>query len=878
MDKGFVYCGKSKDWIDSINPEAKVRKLGETKDKARRKWDYLTYTLNPFEYDFYLYDLSKKSSHVERKLKQRLGDYHDYRGAGTEYYNFGMRKIEELFTNVLIRENIDFEIHIGDDIEKRPKNYQPELIIDKQVEFKPYWKKLNEPTDDGKIIYRYYQNECIKKIDEWNAGNEERGRLTLSCGSGKTEMIKYASSLFSKVLIIVPSLTLLEQTIDYFKPYNLINFSSTGTEDINLMILKKKYAIITTYQSAPKLTEIEFDIIIFDEAHRTTGVCEKHYAKMLNASSKKKLFLTATEKIYDIDEDDEAKVLYSMDDEEMYGKTIYQYPLRKAIMDGYLTDYRIIINVSNPDNKLQCVANYFNENTLNHSLIYFNTIERSKEGAKFLKENLKDVYVKHIDGNMSQKKVKKCIEKFKEKDKAIICSCRVFQEGINIPAVDSVIFYDMRNSMVDLTQCMGRCLRLYEGKMMSYAIFLIENVNYDKQKRKIQQLMRNLIHNDSIILDNIKSNKDKKENKNKRIDFISDNDVKTDEFITSLSEFIYDRWMNVLYERDEIWEIKYNMLKKYVEEHEGEIPKTRDKDLGNWMVYQRELFKEMTLCDEKTNRLNDISFLILNPENYDDIWNAKCEEIIKYKKEHNGELPKVDHKTNIGIFIDHQRQNFKNGKLPQHRIDQLNIIDVQLLTPPIIDLWTAHCHVVDNFYKEKGSLPKQTDKQNDGKWISTQRQEYLKGILSQERINILNNITPLILNPMSNDTKWDTICNKFRTYYENTDEIPTRRNPDFGEWIETQCRNFRKQKLSDHRINQLNAITPLVLHPMSINDLWETHHNHLIKYVKKNKSLPKQNDIKNEGDWIHHQKQKYKNGKLSQEKINKLEKINGWYW
>jgi predicted helicase len=67
-------------------------------------------------------------------------------------------------------------------------------------------------------------------------------------------------------------------------------------------------------------------------------------------------------------------------------------------------------------------------------------------------------------------KRKKIIIQFERSKLSIICSAKVLNEGVNIPVTDSVCFVDERNSTIDIQQCCGRAIRLYEGKKMAYII------------------------------------------------------------------------------------------------------------------------------------------------------------------------------------------------------------------------------------------------------------------------------------------------------------------------------------------------------------------------------------------------------------------------
>ena len=117
---------------------------------------------------------------------------------------------------------------------------------------------------------------------------------------------------------------------------------------------KVKY-IFSTYQSADKISEAQktakdtFDLIICDEAHRTAGL-RSNFSLALEDQficSKKRLFMTATERmvrpLLKRHLEENGKVIFSMDDENVYGPLFSQYNFGAAIKDKTISDYKIVV-------------------------------------------------------------------------------------------------------------------------------------------------------------------------------------------------------------------------------------------------------------------------------------------------------------------------------------------------------------------------------------------------------------------------------------------------------------------------------------------------------------------------------------------------------
>jgi predicted helicase len=276
------------------------------------------------------------------------------------------------------------------------------------------WEKLDngitgEVARINKKIIKPHQTEALTKAHE-HFKTHDRGKLIMACGTGKTfnslRIAENETNGKGLILFLVPSIALLGQTLnewyaDALEPINAICICSDPEvtkkrkqlEDIDtssvvdlafpastsvISILKQFESLETssnsgltvvfsTYQSIevialaqkgltktnPKYAE--FDLIICDEAHRTTGVSlvdeeESSFVKVHNndfIKAKKRLYMTATPRLYDANTQSRAAqaeaTLWSMDDKEYYGEEIYRIGFGEAVKEGLLTDYKVLI-------------------------------------------------------------------------------------------------------------------------------------------------------------------------------------------------------------------------------------------------------------------------------------------------------------------------------------------------------------------------------------------------------------------------------------------------------------------------------------------------------------------------------------------------------
>ncbi|HFG8935393.1 TPA: DEAD/DEAH box helicase [Corynebacterium striatum] len=436
---------------------------------------------------------------------------------------------------------------------------------------------------------RPHQQEAISKAI---AGFEthDRGKLIMACGTGKTftalrlaEQYAENNGGRARVLFLVPSISLLSQTLKEWTAQNqehlpLKSYAvcsdtkvSKKAEDIASYDLEvpvstngkniaertaqgKRRAginvIFSTYQSIEAIHEAQakygmddFDLVICDEAHRTTGVTlagedasnfvKIHDEKYIKAS--KRLYMTATPRLFDDNvkgkAEEHSAELASMDDEAIYGPEFYRLGFGEAVDKGLLTDYKVLVMTveediaadvlaANPTNEInlttasamigawnglakrsgaeQDTKSGFEANAqpMRRTVAFAKDIKASKiiqetfpTLIRQYQEQLKDhaatndvsllnidlqVAVEHVDGTMNAlergNKISWLESSIPEDETRILTNARCLSEGVDVPALDSVIFFHPRNSMVDVVQSVGRVMRKAEGKDYGYII------------------------------------------------------------------------------------------------------------------------------------------------------------------------------------------------------------------------------------------------------------------------------------------------------------------------------------------------------------------------------------------------------------------------
>lgn len=409
--------------------------------------------------------------------------------------------------------------------------------------------KLRYPP--RKKPYRY-QTAMIAGVKQGFKVNN-KGKLIAACGTGKTLVSLWiAESLEAQtVLFLAPSLALIKQTLDSWSvnsatPFSFLAVCSDETvvsgeydhadyspEDVGFSVTtdpskitqfidspqegnRPKY-IFSTYQSAQALlagfeaSSLErFDLTLFDEAHKTAGAANtESNVSILDDKvlrSRKKLFMTATERLVSpwlMNKAAESqRVVFSMDDQSIYGPTLYTYNFGTAIQDKVIADYKILISAvssenvarqvqerqlvspsDDPSNKILqadllfrqlMLRKAFRTKPISKALTFHNTVARAKSFAlgaigqceslvKILKDDSSGLYVDYVDGSMTANERKRRLAEFAEAKQGVIANSKCLTEGVDVPLIDAIYFADPKTSLVDIVQACGRALRKPPG-------------------------------------------------------------------------------------------------------------------------------------------------------------------------------------------------------------------------------------------------------------------------------------------------------------------------------------------------------------------------------------------------------------------------------
>jgi len=472
---------------------------------------------------------------------------------------------------------------------QQPPVYKIDLhdLENSQIDWANYQPSAPPPLKPKKTI-RPHQTSAKTKV-LLGFQNADRGKLIMACGTGKTfASLKIAEEQAGRnklVVFLVPSLNLLSQSLTEWTQETSIPLHSfavcsdaevgkkrnkdedivetfahelryPATTDARRLAeeVRKRHdanhmsVIFSTYHSLDVLSRAqkefglpEADLVICDEAHRTTGATyddeeESNFVNVHNNNflrAAKRLYMTATPRIYadsaKVMADKENVAICSMDDEAIYGKQFHVITFSEAVELKLLADYKVLVltideahvstrlqdllkdenNQLKVDDAARIIGCWkalskqglnqdlsFDPNPMRRAVAFCQVIER-QQGGKVHKVSSKqiaamfkavvDAYqaqedsdndliceAAHVDGTMNAAEKERKLQWLKADAEPNTCrvlsNVRCLSEGVDVPALDAVLFLTPRNSQVDVVQSVGRVMRNAPGKKMGYVI------------------------------------------------------------------------------------------------------------------------------------------------------------------------------------------------------------------------------------------------------------------------------------------------------------------------------------------------------------------------------------------------------------------------
>lgn len=806
----------------------------------------------------------------------------------------------------------------------------------------------SKPKEKAYLIPKPHQQKAIDECVQWfTEGEESRGQLILPCGAGKTLTSLWIKEELKsqKTLILVPSLALLRQIKNEWSKqrktiyeylcvcsetdidgdnqdsilthtYEIGGNVTTNPEEINLFLslgLGEK-VIFSTYQSLPviveslKNTEINFDFVFCDEAHKTAGISKGVFGIIHDNTkipAKKRLYATATPRI--VKESlkkklgDDLKYTHDMNDPKTFGEEFFRMSFKDAIDEDILVDYKIIaIGVNDKqlssylkerryvDNNISIdeVANNYaldfvmSKYSANHALTFHSRVNLAKDFSSRHSKLFETTNSFSVDGTQATSIRNQILHEFKSSNKAIISNARCLTEGVDVPTIDLVYFSDPKNSKVDIIQAVGRALRKKEGKKQGYIVVPIYHTSHGEVENSISegsfknllQVIRSLCEQDERLQDEINSiafGKGKKGSK--KIDILTsfDEEIETLNLIgfeQNLRKSLFDQ---IIYKTSNNWDIWFLELKNHLELNNDYPSKNENANLYAWVAQQRNRKNNNSLKLEELRKLNSIDFA------WDIVkwkWDRMFEQFKSYS-EVNTFAPYKDfdnadlvnwYKTQVAFSNDKKHTN-------SEQVIKFQNINSKFLGSGSRKKWIP---LYEDLVKWRSINPNNWPQyQRDNKDSEESKLNVFCQIIRKRfRENDLENywydkFTSLGFNFEGHSENWNVYFDRYEKIVLEKNSISVQ---DIGEnaygWITLQLKKDKLGTLDKSKSEKLNSLYKFF-------ETWEQTFEKLKNWqIESGKSPTRLNHQAFYG-WITSQKTRYKKGNLSEEQIKNLKSI-----
>lgn len=344
------------------------------------------------------------------------------------------------------------------------------------------------------ILSKYNNNNNFNKTDFNDYFNNfNKNNIKLMETNDIIDILKARYILEKKKILIITTYDSISSIINCINNYN--------TEHISKMIIPNLLVCDESHNLVSNDNDLKIAKLLLEENEGEDGI---------KFEPSKYLFMTATPlKIIKRNKNDDFKnddITYTMSNEDKYGKVFYEYTFCEGINDKYILDFDVIyltdIDTNDEDNKLaleelkyiddkqeqqeiyfNIVAQYLLKTidiyNLKHTLVYLSNKSKVHSLYKILNDYIKkdklSNNVEYIISDQNKKEREFNKNNFETYDgtSKILLSVDIFNEGIDIPICDSILFAEERNSETVIAQNIGRALRKYN------------NINYNKTKAYI---------------------------------------------------------------------------------------------------------------------------------------------------------------------------------------------------------------------------------------------------------------------------------------------------------------------------------------------------------------------------------------------------------
>ncbi len=780
---------------------------------------------------------------------------------------------------------------------------------------------------------RTHQLEAIAAIQA-HLHTTDRVSVLMACGTGKTLVGRWLAEQrqASRTLVVVPSLALIAQTLSewrsaagwMFEALIICSDPSTADgaqeragsdgEDIPGPFWARHRAQVTTsphtaahvltgrhpdrplvvfstYHSAPvaaaaaRSAGTHFDLTIADEAHNLAGHPRPDFRVVLGDElpTTARVFMTATQVTTTPAPAqpgwDDWSAPLSMNDESKFGPVVYRLDFAEAIERQLLSDYEVLIYETPGESAPDPVAALLAAagTGLSRVLTFHGRVAKARAFADAVNgvrlpdgRRIRAVAVAGADPAIHRSRALALLEDPDPASLVVVASARCLAEGVDVPAVDGILFADPKSSDVGIIQSVGRALRLAPGKStgkvlipVCYSADLDEDTTLSNSSfAAVWRILRGLRTLDARLSAELDSYTRPQPRRGRedgsravpRVTF----DLPSPRDLHSLIARLVENTTTT-------WDERFAELEAFALEHGTAHPPSKNKRLTTWCEYQRKAYRRGMLLPDRAAALRSLPGWT---------WDAEMRAWIEQWKEIRATIPpggRLDvenpetmtrplqtssgrnRATTIGRWCAHQRVLARRGDLDAARRNYLKEMPGWTYHA-LSDVDAACLDLLAEYVAWKGHANPPADYVDDelpiGQWLTTVRRAKVLGTLSQALQDELEVTTPSTGSPgtlrwETRETQWQIGLEVLHQYAaregrcrmpENHTEIFEGIQYPLYVWCRRQRHDHRYDNLDPARAAALEAVPGWLWEiqptPRISIDIGDTRHGTRTGYVK----------------------------------------------
>ena len=677
--------------------------------------------------------------------------------------------------------------------------------------------------------------------------------------------------------------------------------------------------VVGTYDSAHRVAEAlrragqVAELTVCDEAHRLAGAAGKATAVILQPDvmpERRRLYLTATPRIGTGISAGGELLVASMDDETVFGPVLHTYPFRRGIADGWLKDYRIVVAAladsqvrelldGNPglvgeggvpvrmaaaQAALAMTAAQFG---LRRCLAFVPRIAQARQFAGTLATTAGllpagrrpdgPVTARYVHGEMSSAQREMVLDRLRHPPEggwSVVANARCLGEGVDVPAIDSVLFAAPKTSVVDIVQAVGRALRRHDDAETATIIVpaLLPDPDDDDDAagdggryENVLRVVRALCAHDDALAAGLGKARAARAGTGSRREPELPSQIVVHAPPGTVEQALDALRIRIVDSTTPVWHDGYGHARAYQQQHGHlNIPHAytcpNGFRLGSWLSSQRVLRNSGQLADDRTAALDALDMIW---DVLEEAWMRTYHEACAWQQQHGHlEVPadvRTADGTGLATWLTNQRSACRTGTLPAGRIALLEKIG--FARDAAEARWMRRYRQLTDALASCGGQRYLPPGSPEATWLENQRASHRTGKLSADKTALLEK-AGIVLRRAD---LWYSAYQALLEYHaaHGHTRIPkgtlTPAGIDLGAWVISQ--RARKDRLTEEQIRLLDQIA----FPWNAReDAWHARYHEARAFKDQHGHLNATFHTPL-GAWLYQQRKKHRTSRLTSE-------------